>query len=111
MLGGTLGNIVDVVVAVSVGELLRGVVVDLGEDEGGERRGLGGGRGGAFGEDGGMVRYARAVFVSTCSPEGGCVMGEEAARLTRRAAWPGWRTTPCWMVGVVVRQSSRQGGQ
>ena len=61
---GGLGDVVDVVVAVGVGELLRGVVADLGEDEGGEGGGLGGGRGGAFGEDGGVVRDARAGRVS-----------------------------------------------
>lgn len=74
MLGGALGDIVDVVVAVGVGEFLRGVVANLGEDEGSERGGLGGGRGGAFGEDGGVVRDARAALVSTCSLEAASVI-------------------------------------
>lgn len=43
VLRGGLGDVVDVVRAVRVGELLRGAVVDLGEDEGGEGRGLRGG--------------------------------------------------------------------
>lgn len=59
MLRGRLGDVVDVVGAVGVGELLRGRVLDLGEDEGGERRGLRRGRGGAFREDRGVVGYAR----------------------------------------------------
>lgn len=61
VLGRRLGDIVDVVVAVRVGELLWGVVADLGENERGEGRGLRGGRRGALGEDGGVVRDARAV--------------------------------------------------
>lgn len=49
MLRGCLGDVVDVVVAVGVGEFLRCVVGDLGEDQGGKGGGLGGGRGGALG--------------------------------------------------------------
>lgn len=60
MLRGGLGDVVDMVVPVRVGQLLGGVVGDLGEDKGGERRGLGGGGGGALGEDGGVVCYAGA---------------------------------------------------
>lgn len=36
MFRGRFGDIVDLVLAVSVGELLRVCVLDLGEDEGGE---------------------------------------------------------------------------
>lgn len=43
-----------------VGELLRGGVLDLWKDEGGEGAGLAGSRGGVFGEDGGVMRDARA---------------------------------------------------
>lgn len=60
VVAGGLGDVVDVVVAVGVGQLLRGGVVNLGEDERGEGGGLAGGRGGAFGEDGGVVGYAGA---------------------------------------------------
>lgn len=49
MFGGRLGDVVDVVVAVRVGELLWRVVGDLGKDEGGEGGGLGGGGSGALG--------------------------------------------------------------
>ena len=45
----------DEVLVVRVGELLGFFVLDLGEDEGGEGRCLGGGGGGVFGEDGGSV--------------------------------------------------------
>lgn len=62
MLRGRLGDVVDVVVAVRVGQLLWGVMVDLGEDERREGRGLRGGRGRAFREDGGVVGDARAVI-------------------------------------------------
>lgn len=58
---GAVGDVVDEVLVVGVGELLRGAVVDFGEDEGGEGGGLGGGRGGVFGEDGGAVGDAGAV--------------------------------------------------
>ena len=51
----------DVVGAMGVGELLRGRVVDLGEDERGEGGRLGRGGGGALGEDGGVVSDAGAV--------------------------------------------------
>lgn len=52
----------DVVGAVGVGELLGRRVVDFGEDQGGERGGLGLGRGEAFREDRGVVGYAGAKF-------------------------------------------------
>jgi len=39
--GRGFGDVVDVVGAVGVGELLGRRVVDFGEDQGGERRGLG----------------------------------------------------------------------
>lgn len=58
-----LGDVVDVVVAVRVGEFLRGRVVDLGEDDGREGRGLGRCRGGAFCQDGVVVRDAGAMPV------------------------------------------------
>ena len=57
---GGLGYVVDVVVAVRVGQLLRRVVGYLGEDQRGERGCLRRGGCGALGEDGGVVRYARA---------------------------------------------------
>lgn len=41
MVRGRLGDIVDLVLAVGVGEFLGGGVFDLGEDEGGEGRCLG----------------------------------------------------------------------
>jgi len=46
---GGVGDVVDVVLVVGVGELLGLVVGDFGEDEGGEAGGLGGGGGGVFG--------------------------------------------------------------
>ena len=46
---GRVGDVVDEVLVVGVGELLWGGVGDFGEDEGGERGGLGGGGGGVFG--------------------------------------------------------------
>lgn len=46
---GRVGDVVDEVLVVRVRQLLRGAVVDLGQDEGGEGGGLGGGRGGVFG--------------------------------------------------------------
>ena len=49
MVGGSVGDVVDEVLVVGVGQLLRLGVVDLGEDEGGEGGGLGGGGGGVFG--------------------------------------------------------------
>lgn len=52
---GRLGNVVDVVGAVGEGQLLGRLVVDLGQDEGGERGGLAGGGGDALSEDGGVV--------------------------------------------------------
>lgn len=36
MVGGGIGDVMDEVLIVGVGEFLRGAVVDLGEDEGGE---------------------------------------------------------------------------
>ena len=39
----------DEVGAMGIGEFLWGAVGDFGEDQGGEGRGLGGGRGGVFG--------------------------------------------------------------
>lgn len=59
VLGGRFGNVVDVVVAVGVRELLRGLVCDFGENEGGEGGGLRGGGGGALGKYGAVVCYAR----------------------------------------------------
>lgn len=60
--GGVVGDVVDEVLVVGVGEFLGAVaVVDFGEDEGGEGGGLGGGGGGVFGEDGGPVGDAGAV--------------------------------------------------
>lgn len=50
----------DLVLAVGVRQLLGSLVFDFREDEGGERRGLGRGGSGAFCEDGGFVRNARA---------------------------------------------------
>lgn len=50
-----VGDVVDEVLVVRVGEFLGFVVIDFGEDEGGEGGGLGGGGGGVFGEDGGSV--------------------------------------------------------
>ena len=41
----------DKVLAMGVGEFLRGVVGEFGEDKGGELGGVGGGDGGVFGED------------------------------------------------------------
>ncbi len=64
----------DVVGAMSVRQLLRRGVVDLGQDEGGERGGLRRGRGGALGEDCAVVRYAGA--------EGGLVVSLMADRGT-----------------------------
>ena len=49
MVGGSVGNIVDVVLVVGVGQLLGFVVVYLWEDERGEGGCLGGGGGGVFG--------------------------------------------------------------
>lgn len=49
----------DEVLAVGVGEFLRGGMRDLGEDERGEGGGLGGGGGGVLGEDGAVVGDAR----------------------------------------------------
>lgn len=74
VVGGRFGDVVDVVRAVGVGQLLGGVVLDLGKDDGGEGGGLRYGRCGAFAEDGVIVRYARAVgrwYVSCVSSRGG----------------------------------------
>ena len=57
---GRICDIVDEVLVVRVVELLGFVVVNFGEDEGGEGGGLGGGGGGVFGEDGGAVGDAGA---------------------------------------------------
>ncbi|ROW09700.1 hypothetical protein VMCG_02453 [Cytospora schulzeri] len=86
MLGRGLGDVVDVVVAVGVGELLGRVVLYFGEDERGQGGRLGGGRGGAFGEDGAVVRYARTedvVHYGTSSRI------ERQPRLDGVAAWAG----------------------
>ena len=48
VLRGRGGHVVDVIGAVSVGQFLRGLVREFGEDEGGEGRGLRGGGGGVF---------------------------------------------------------------
>lgn len=64
MLGGRFGDVVDVVVAVGVRELLRGFVCDLGENEGREGGGLRGGGGGALRKDGAVVCYARTGEVN-----------------------------------------------
>lgn len=63
MLRGRFGDVVDVVVAVGVRELLRGFVCDFGEDERGEGGGLRGGGGGALGKNGAVVCYARTEEV------------------------------------------------
>lgn len=60
VLGGRVGDVVDVVLVVGVGELLGFGVVDFGEDEGGEGGGVRGGGGGMFAEDGGAVGDAGA---------------------------------------------------
>lgn len=52
---GGVGDVVDEVLVVRVGEFLGFVVLDFGKDEGGEGGSLGGGGGGVFGEDGGSV--------------------------------------------------------
>jgi len=52
---GGVGDVVDEVLVVRVGQFLGFVVIDFGEDEGGEGGGLGGGGGGVFGEDGGSI--------------------------------------------------------
>lgn len=65
---GRLGDVVDLMLAMGVGELLRRRVLDLGEDEGGERRGLRGGGGGTFGENSGMMGNAGAFDVSDGIP-------------------------------------------
>lgn len=55
------GNIVDLMLAVGIGELLWCVVLNLGKDEGRERRGLRGRGGGTFREDRSVVRDTSAV--------------------------------------------------
>jgi len=57
---GGVGDVVDEVLVVRVGEFLGLVVLDFGEDEGGEGGGLGGGGGGVLGEDGDSVGDAGA---------------------------------------------------
>jgi len=69
--GGRVGDVVDVVLVVGVGEFLGFGVVDLGEDEGGEGGGLRGGGGGVFGEDGGAVGDAGAGGGDGLAGEGG----------------------------------------
>ncbi len=61
----------DVVRAVRVRQLLRRVVAYLGEDQRRERRRLRRRRGRALGEDGGVVRYARAgqMAVNDCDDD------------------------------------------
>jgi hypothetical protein len=66
VLRGRGRDVVDVVSALGVGELLRGGMVDLGEDDGGEGGSLGAAGGCVLGEDGGVVGDARAAQVSTC---------------------------------------------
>jgi len=61
VLAGRSGDVVDVVLPMGVRELLRRLVVDLGEDEGGEGRGLRGGAGRVFGQDGAVMRDAGAL--------------------------------------------------
>ena len=46
--GGSIGDVVDEVLVVGVGQFLRRGVVDFREDEGGEGGGLRGGGGGVF---------------------------------------------------------------
>ncbi len=48
-MGRGIGDVVDKILVVGVGEFLRGVVRKFGEDEGGQRGGVGGGGGGVFG--------------------------------------------------------------
>ena len=52
VIGGSVGDVVDVVLVVGVGELLWRVVGDLREDQRCERGGAGGGGCGVLGEDG-----------------------------------------------------------
>lgn len=85
MLRGSLGDIVDLVLAVRVGELLRVGVLDLGEDEGGQGRRLRGCRGSALGEDGGVVRDAR-----TRDGQLNCLLAvEKGDELEERSCWSG----------------------
>lgn len=77
MLGGRLGDVVDVVVTVGVGELLGGVVLDLGQDQRGEGGGLRGGGGGALGEDGAVVRYAGTAVMKR--QDSGLLEGRESS--------------------------------
>ena len=101
----------DVVVAVGVGELLRGGVGDFGQDERGERGGVAGCAAGVLGQEGGVVGYAGAVggkrlavggFSSRASRRkvrGGRVeltRGGESAVLMR---------TPLWRIKVRVELS------
>lgn len=85
-----VGDVVDVVLVVGVGELLRLVVRNFGEDERGETGGCGGGGGGVFGKDGGAVGYAGTVDGRLDSLD-----GIEGWRLlhTRGAEWS-WRMMP-----------------
>ena len=57
--GAGVGDVVDEILVVGVGELLRRVVGDLGQDDGGEAAGAGGGGDGVLGEDGVFVGDAR----------------------------------------------------
>ena len=61
VLGWCVGNVVYEVVVVSVGELLRSVMIDLWKDERGERGGRVCARRGVLCEDGGVVGNAGAV--------------------------------------------------
>lgn len=56
--GSCVGDVVDQVLVVGIGELLRGVVGDLGEDDGGEAASSRCCRDGMFGENGVLVRDA-----------------------------------------------------
>lgn len=105
MLGGRFGDVVDVVVAVGVGEFLRGFVCNFGEDEGSEGGGLRGSRGGALGEDGTVVCYARTgefnmlvscvlVFRSRGQRVGYC--------LTRAMAYSELMKTPLCRIKTII---------
>lgn len=56
--GSCVGDVVDQVLVVGIGELLRGIVGDLGEDHGGEAASSRCCRDGMFGENGILVRDA-----------------------------------------------------
>lgn len=91
-----VGDVVDEVLVVGVGQLLRGAVVDFGEDEGGEGGGLGGGRGGVFREDGGAVGDAGAVREGVRWRVRD-VNGLEGD-VTRGEGWSCWRMPWWWLI-------------